>query len=157
MIKLHLLRHAKTNHHSPTGLDFDRELLPRGYEQIAELKNFLKEHPIDPKIILCSSAMRTRQTLAELQSLWTEASIQFIDELYLAEKEEILKLICAQNSSEEILVVGHNEGLSDLVMNLAHPPHALKTCGFISMEFPFESSAYISQDTGSILAMFRVL
>jgi hypothetical protein len=25
------------------------------------------------------------------------------------------------------------------------------------MEFPFENSAYISQDTGSILAMFRVL
>jgi phosphohistidine phosphatase SixA len=101
--------------------------------------------------------MRTRQTLAEFQGLWSEASIQFIDELYLAEKEEILKLICAQNSSEEILVVGHNEGLSDLVMNLARPPHALKTCGFISIEFPFESSAYISQDTGRILAMFRVL
>lgn len=156
-MKLHLLRHAKTNPHSATGLDFDRELLPRGYEQIAELKNFLKEHPIDPKIILCSSAMRTRQTLAELQDLWPEASILFIDELYLAEKEAILKLICAQNCSDELLVVGHNDGLSDLAMNLAHPPHALKTCGFISMDFPFESSAYISQDTGSILAKFRVL
>ena len=156
-MKLHLLRHAKTNQVSPSGKDFDRELLPEGYQQITELKNFLKEQPIDPKIILCSSAMRTRQTLAEFQGLWPEASIQFIDELYLAEKQEILKLICAQNSSEEILVVGHNEGLSDLVMNLAHPPHALKTCGFICIEFPFENSAYISQDTGSILAMFRVL
>ena len=156
-MKLHLLRHAKTNHLSPTGLDFDRELLPEGYAQIRELQEFLKESPITPKVILCSSAMRTRQTLAEFQGLWPSASIRFIDELYLAEKEEILKLICAQNSSEEILVVGHNEGLSDLVMNLAHPPHALKTCGFISIEFPFESSAYISQDTGRILAMFRVL
>jgi phosphohistidine phosphatase len=156
-MKLHLLRHAKTNPHSPIGLDFDRELLPRGYEQIAELKTFLEAHPIEPKIVLCSSAMRTRQTLAEFQGLWSEASIQFIDELYLAEKEEILKLICAQNSSEEILVVGHNEGLSELAMNLARPRHLLKTCGFISIEFPFENSAYISQDTGRILAMFRVL
>ena len=156
-MKLHLLRHAKTNPHSPTGLDYDRELLPKGYEQIAELKLFFVQHQIQPKHILCSSAMRTRQTLAELKDLWHEASIQFIDELYLASKQEILDQICAQNSSEEILVVGHNDGLSDLVMNLAHPPHALKTCGFISMEFPFESSAYISQDTGSILAMFRVL
>jgi phosphohistidine phosphatase len=156
-MKLHLLRHAKTNPHSATGLDFDRELLPRGYEQIAELKNFLKEHPIDPKIILCSSAMRTRQTLAELQDLWPEASILFIDELYLASRQEILSEICALQTSGEMLVVGHNDGLSDLAMNLAHPPHALKTCGFISMDFPFESSAYISQDTGSILAKFRVL
>lgn len=156
-MKLHLLRHAKTNTHSTTGLDFDRELLPRGYEQITALKTFLKAHPIDPKIILCSSAKRTCQTLAEVQDFWPSASIRFIDDLYLAEKEEILKLICAQNCSEEILVVGHNDGLSDLAMNLAHPPHALKTCGFISIEFPFESSAYISADTGSILLVFRVV
>jgi len=101
--------------------------------------------------------MRTRQTLAELQDLWPEASILFIDELYLASRQEILSEICALQTSGEMLVVGHNDGLSDLVMNLAHPPHALKTCGFISMDFPFESSAYISQDTGSILAKFRVL
>ena len=156
-MKLHLLRHAKTNPLSPTSLDFDRELLPRGYEQINELKTFLKAHPIEPNIILCSSAMRTRQTLAEIQDLWPSASIRFIDDLYLASKQEILSEICALQTPEEILVVGHNEGLSELAMNLARPRHLLKTCGFISMEFPFESSAYISQDTGRILAMFRVL
>jgi phosphohistidine phosphatase len=156
-MKLHLLRHAKTNPHSPTGLDFDRELLPRGYEQITELKTFLKAHPIDPKIILCSSAKRTCQTLSEIQDFWPSASIRFIDDLYLASKQEILSEICALQTSDEILVVGHNEGLSELAMNLGRPRHLLKTCGFISMEFPFETSAYISQDTGSILQVFRVV
>ena len=156
-MKLHLLRHAKTNPHSTTGLDFDRELLPRGYEQITELKTFLEAHPIDPKIILCSSAMRTRQTLAEIQDFWPEADIRFIDDLYLASKQEILSEICALQTSDEMLVVGHNEGLSELAMNLARPRHLLKTCGFISMEFPFETSAYISADTGSILQVFRVV
>jgi phosphohistidine phosphatase len=155
-MKLHLLRHAKTNQVSPTGKDFDRELLPRGYEQIAELKLFLKDNPISPKTILCSSAIRTQQSLAEMKGLWPNAEIQYLDDLYLAEKEEILKLICAQNSPHEILVVGHNEGLSELAMNLARPPYLLKTCGFISLEFPFETSAYISQDTGSISRVFRV-
>ena len=51
-MKLHLLRHAKTNQVSPTGKDFDRELLPRGYEQIQELKLFLADNPIAPKTIL---------------------------------------------------------------------------------------------------------
>lgn len=156
-MKLFLLRHAKTNPYSPTGQDFDRELLPRGYEQIDELKKLLKDKRIDPKIILCSSATRTRQTLAELQDLWPEASIQFIDALYMAEKEEILQLIIDQNSTDDLLVVGHNEGISDLVMNLARPPHALKTCGFISIELPTDNSANISYDSGSILEMFRVL
>jgi phosphohistidine phosphatase len=156
-MKLHLLRHAKTNQVSPSGKDFDRELLPEGYQQITELKTFLEEQPIDPKIVLCSSAMRTRQTLAELQCLWPSASIRFIDDLYLASKQEILSEICALQTSDEMLVVGHNEGLSELAMNLGRPRHLLKTCGFISMEFPFEDSAYISKDTGRILAMFRVL
>ena len=156
-MKLHLLRHAKTNQNSPTGLDFDRELLPRGYAQIAELKQFFETHPIAPKHILCSSAMRTRQTLAELQDLWPSAHIQFIDELYLASKQEILSEICALQTPDEILVVGHNEGLSELAMNLARPPHLLKTCGFVSIAFPFETSAYISGGTGNITAMFRVV
>lgn len=154
---LHLLRHAKTNQSSPTGLDFDRELLPRGYEQIAELKQFFETHPIAPKHILCSSAVRTRQTFSELQGFWPSAHIQFIDELYLASKQEILSKICALQTPDEILVVGHNEGLSELAMHLASPPHLLKTCGFISIAFPFETSAYISADTGKITAMFRVV
>jgi phosphohistidine phosphatase len=154
---LHLLRHAKTNQSSPTGLDYDRELLPRGYEQIAELKQFLAQHPIQPKHILCSSAMRTRQTLAELQDFWPKAQIQFLNELYLASKQEILGQICALQTPDDILVVGHNEGLSELAMHLARPAHMLKTCGFMSIAFPFETSAYISADTGNITAMFRVV
>lgn len=156
-MKLHLLRHAKTNPHSPSGKDYDRELLPRGYEQITELKTFFKENPIAPKTILCSSAKRTRQTLAEIAGLWPEAKIEFCDALYLAEKEEILRLICAQNTPHELLVVGHNDGLSELATNLAQPAHTLKTGGFISLEFPFETSSYISRDTGSILSVFRVV
>ncbi len=101
--------------------------------------------------------MRTRQTLAEIQDFWPLAQIQFIDELYLASKQEILSEICALQTPDEILVVGHNEGLSELAMTLARPRHLLKTCGFVSIAFPFETSAYISADTGTITAMFRVV
>lgn len=152
---LHLLRHAKTNPNSTTGKDFDRELLPRGYEQIEELKQFLDQHPIQPKHILCSSAMRTRQTLAKLKDFWPLARIQFLDELYLASKQEILSEICALQSSDEILVVGHNEGLSELAIYLTDKALWLKTCGLVSVDLPFETSAYISADTGNVRAMFR--
>jgi phosphohistidine phosphatase len=156
-MKLHLLRHAQPNNSSASGLDYDRELAREGYEQLEEFKQFLAENPIAPKTILCSSAVRTRQTLGAIEHLWPEAKIEFIDELYMAEKQEILTLICKLNSPDEILVVGHNLGLSELVMNLARPAHALHTCGFVSIEFPFETSAYISKDTGSVLGVFRVM
>jgi hypothetical protein len=32
----------------------------------------------------------------------------------------------------------------------------LKTCGYVSLEFPFESSALISKETGVIVGSFRV-
>ena len=152
---LHLLRHAKTNQNSPTGKDFDRELLPRGFEQIVTLKTFFKAHPIAPKYILCSSAVRTRQTLAELQDFWPMAQIQFLDELYLASKQEILSKICALQTSDDILVVGHNEGLSELAIYLTDKALWLKTCGLVSLAFPFETSALISADTAKCSAKFR--
>jgi phosphohistidine phosphatase len=155
-MKLHLLRHAKTNQISPTGKDFDRELLPRGYEQIAELKRYLQNHPIAPKHILCSTAMRTRQTLVELQALWPAASVQYIDELYLASKQTILDFICALKSPDDILVIGHNEGLSELTIYLSDQAVWHKTCGLVSLEFPFESSALVSKETGVIVGSFRV-
>lgn len=155
-MKLHLLRHAKTNQISPTGKDFDRELLPRGYEQIAELKRYLQNHPIAPKHILCSTAVRTRQTLVELQALWPAVSILYIDELYLASKHTILDAICALNSPDDILVIGHNEGLSELTIYLSNQAVWHKTCGLVSLEFPFESSALVSKETGVIAGSFRV-
>ena len=154
-MQLHLLRHAKTNQSSPTGKDFDRELLPRALEQITELKQYLAERPIAPKYILCSTAKRTRQTLAELQALWPNAQMLFKDELYLASKKEILSEICALHTPEEILVVGHNEGLSELAIYLSDQAIWLKTCGLVSLEFPFESSAYCSENTGKLIWAFR--
>ena len=154
-MQLHLLRHAKTNQVSPTGKDFDRELLPRAFEQITELKQYFAARPISPKYILCSTAKRTRQTLAELQALWPNAQILFIDELYLASKQEILSVICALDTPEEILVVGHNEGLSELAIYLSDQAIWLKTCGLVSLEFPFESSAYCSENTGKLIWAFR--
>ncbi len=155
-MKLHLLRHAKTNQISPTGKDFDRELLQRGYEQIAEFKRYLQNHPIAPKHILCSTAMRTRQTLVELQALCPAASVQYIDELYLASKHTILDAICALKSPDDILVIGHNEGLSELTIYLSDQAVWHKTCGLVSLEFPFESSALVSKETGVIVGSFRV-
>jgi len=154
-MQLYLLRHAKTNQVSPTGKDFDRELLPRGYAQIAELKLYLAARPIAPKYILCSTAKRTRQTLDELQALWPNVQILYKDELYLASKLEILQQICALNATDEMLVIGHNEGLSELAIHLSNETIWLKTCGLVSLEFPFESSALLSKETAQILGSFR--
>ena len=155
-MKLHLLRHAKTNQISPTGKDFDRELLPRAYEQCAELKRYLQDHPIAPKHILCSSAVRTRQTLDQIKALFADVPVTFLDELYLASAGELLKIINELQSPEDILLIGHNEGISELASELSAAFILLKTCGLVSLEFPFESSAMVSKETGVLVGSFRV-
>jgi phosphohistidine phosphatase len=155
-MKLHLLRHAKTNQISPTGKDFDRELLPRAFEQSAELKRYLQDHTIAPKHILCSSAVRTRQTLDQIKALFADVPITFLDELYLASAGELLKIINELQSPKDILLIGHNEGISELASELSAAFILLKTCGLVSLEFPFESSAMVSKETGVLVGSFRV-
>ena len=155
-MKLHLLRHAKTNQISPTGKDFDRELLPKAYEQCAELKRYLQDHPIAPKHILCSSAVRTRQTLDQIKAFFADVPVTFLDELYLASAGELLKIINELQSPEDVLLIGHNEGISELASELSAAFILLKTCGLVSLEFPFESSAMVSKETGVLVGSFRL-
>lgn len=154
---LHFLRHAKTNQNSPSGRDFDRELLPRGFEQLKEFIEFagLKSLPIEH--IYCSSAMRTRQTLKEIIELLPNATISFHEDLYLATWTELLRFITEKNTTQTILLIGHNEGLSELVSYLSNTDIHLKTCGYIQLSFPFEHSGFISAGTGSVVETFRVI
>ena len=155
-MKLHLLRHAKTNQISPTGKDFDRELLPRAYEQLQEFREFYTQNPFQVGHILCSSAVRTRQTLDQIKELFADVPLTFLNELYLASAGELLKIINALQSPEDILLIGHNEGISELASELSAGFILLKTCGLVSLEFPFESSAMVSKETGVLVGSFRV-
>jgi phosphohistidine phosphatase len=155
-MKLHLLRHAKTNPTSPSGLDFDRELMPRGYEQLQEFKAFHANHPFQVGQILCSSAVRTRQTLEEIKGLFSGVPVTFIDELYLSSSGEMLQIINQLQCAEDLLVIGHNEGISVLGFELTNDILLLKTAGYAGIEFAFEHSGYISKRTGTTLETFRV-
>ncbi len=155
-MKLHLLRHAKTNPNSPTGKDFDRALLPRGYEQLQEFKAFYTDNPFQVGRILCSSAVRTRQTMDEIQELFPSVPVSYIDELYLASSGELLQIINQLQCADDLLVIGHNEGISVLAFELTNDILLLKTAGYVGIEFAFEHSGYISKRTGNTLETFRV-
>lgn len=152
---LHLLRHAKTNQHSPSGRDFDRELLPRGHEQLNEFRAFVQQKELSIDHIFCSSAKRTRQTLNEILDLFPNATISFHDELYLASKSELLSFITTKNAPKSLLLIGHNEGLSDLATYLTGSDIHLKTCGYLQLSFPFDHSGFISASTGNVVDAFR--
>lgn len=150
-MKLFILRHAKTAQNSLSGKDFDRDLKKKGYRQLELMRNFFDSNfnSLNFKVY-CSSATRTRSTLNELQSVLKEDQTSFHDELYLPSLNNLLKFIWNQNDkNENILLIGHNNGLSDLCSYISGEDVLLPTCGLIVYDFPdFSNINEISKETG---------
>jgi phosphohistidine phosphatase len=117
-----LLRHAKSALGEPGQSDRDRPLNRRG-EQAAQLMAdpLLAKAPL-PDLILCSTATRTRQTLAALvQRLPRPAPpIALEHGLYLASEDLLLKRLRDLPATvATVLMIGHNNGMWQVAEALA--------------------------------------
>ena len=155
-MRLLIQRHAKTDPFSDSGKDFDRKLLKKGINQATELGKFYHENQIDSVHIFCSTAARTRQTAMYIQKGQTFTSkIQFLDALYLSEKEDLLSFLWSQDHNEEILIIGHNNGISDVVSYFVDDYIELKTGEFIQIDFELDSWKETSMGLGRITKRYR--
>jgi phosphohistidine phosphatase len=120
MKTLFLLRHAKSSWDDPTALDHDRPLAPRGERAAGRIALHMKSTGMSPDLVLCSSALRARDTLDRLGPALDghiERSIE--DELYGADADELLtRLRKIPPSTGSAMVIGHNPGLHDLAADL---------------------------------------
>jgi phosphohistidine phosphatase len=81
--RLWLLRHAKSSWDDPGLPDPDRPLAPRGRRAAELLAAHLAASDVRPGVVLCSSSLRTRQTLAAiLPALGDTLQIRIERELY---------------------------------------------------------------------------
>nr|WP_294859035.1 histidine phosphatase family protein [uncultured Fluviicola sp.] len=157
MLTLNLIRHAKTQQTSPTGNDYDRELLDKGVSQANVLGNYLQTHHISLGKIICSSATRTQQTKSIIcQHLTERCNVEFTKELYNAFYNEMLHIIRSYGKNETIVtLIGHNEGISQLASYLSGESIHLRTSEMISLAIPFDSWDYLSQGTAGITFQYR--
>jgi phosphohistidine phosphatase len=119
--QLFVLRHAKSSWDDPDVGDFDRPLAPRGQRDAARLAADLAVRGPVPELVLCSTARRTRETLAAVLVGVDEVPVvQFLDALYGASSGELLALLRqVPEATGSVLLVGHNPGLQELVLWLA--------------------------------------
>lgn len=157
MLTLNLIRHAKTQQTSPTGNDYDRELLDKGVSQANVLGNYLQTHHISLGKIICSSAVRTQQTKSIIcQHLTERCNSELTRDLYDAFYNEMLHIIRSLGENETIVtLVGHNEGISQLASYLSGESIHLRTSEMISLAIPFDSWDYLSQGTAAITFQYR--
>ena len=114
-----LLRHAKSGY--PPGVaDHERPLAPRGVREAGLAGNWLRAHAaVDA--VLCSTATRTRETLAQTR---IDAPVDYVQRLYGATPDEVIDEINGVPSRFDddvttLLVIGHEPTMSQLALGLA--------------------------------------
>lgn len=122
--RLLLLRHAKADPPADFGMpDEDRPLSPKGRAGVALVARHLVAARLEPDLVLCSSAARTRETVAQLaNALPSSVPVLVEDQLYLAEAGDLLaRLRQVDDGVPSVLLVGHNPGLHTLAAALLSP------------------------------------
>jgi phosphohistidine phosphatase len=119
--RLVVLRHAKAAW--PEGVpDVDRPLAERGHADAPEAGKWLLTHRVVPDFILCSVALRTRQTCTwvcgELGDLAPTPKLE--SGLYAASAARMLAVINhVPDTVRTLLIIAHMPGVQDLVLRLA--------------------------------------
>jgi phosphohistidine phosphatase len=116
-----LLRHAKSSWSDSTLTDIDRPLAPRGERASRKLAKYILQTRIEPELVLCSPALRARQTLEAVEaSLGKRCVVEVVPELYAASEQELLERLQAlPEPVSSVMLIGHNPGLHDLALVLA--------------------------------------
>lgn len=113
-----LMRHGEAESTAKTGRDFDRALSQNGIKNAEFIGKILVKRAILPKKVVCSPALRTRQTLDALHLDGCEKT-DFYNQLYQGNITSYLSMVenAAQNDFP-LLVVGHNPAISLLMSKL---------------------------------------
>jgi phosphohistidine phosphatase len=136
-----LMRHAKSDY--PDGVpDHERPLAPRGEREAALAGEWLRSNVGGIDAVLCSSAMRTRQTLAYTG---VQARIAFLDELYGAAPGTMIRAINEiHDTVHTLLVVGHEPTVSHVTLGLAGPGSDRDAAEHVALKFPTSGIAVLA-------------
>lgn len=162
--ELLILRHAKSDWDTPTDRDFDRVLSKRGRRDAPLVGEWLANAGLIPEAVVCSPAVRARQTLdAVLERLdMADFTVTFDKRIYEASLPSLLKVLAdCPLSARRTLLVGHNPGVDDLVAHFAAEPPPLTSRGKLMttaavarFELPDDWS-HLPQGCGALLRLMR--
>ncbi len=147
---MYLLRHAEAGRRSASADDAARPLSKAGRAAAQALGAHMAAQRIRPALVLCSPALRARETLALLDGadLGT-APVGSPSVLYLAGVDTLLACLRAlADRHRSVLLIGHNPGLHALAAALAGPGGG-KHAARLRKDFPTATLATLEAEIGS--------
>jgi len=134
-----LLRHGKSAWDQPALGDIKRELLPKGIQRTERITQYLREINIKIDKVISSPAKRAFGTAEIIQQSLNLPDIIVETRLYPCSEEEIFNILIEQDDSiDNVLIVGHNPGLTYFAreymdQNIDHiPTSGLLSCRYYS-------------------------
>lgn len=141
---LGLLRHAKSDWDDLTLRDFDRGLNARGRRGAALMGAHIAAHGAPWDAIVASPAARVKATL---EASGLPQPVTFVEDAYLADAATLLALLRKHGGdAQAVLLVGHNPGLQELVMQLVPPEAETGQFGELLEKFPTAAFAVLELD-----------
>lgn len=155
MKTLTIVRHAKSSWKNPGVGDKERPLNNRGERDAPAMGTRIADAGIRPSLIVSSPAARAWTTARAIaQKLYYPLEfLQRENGLYLAALDEILDVIVAQDTGfNNLMVIGHNPGLTDLANYLSPGITSnLPTAGVVSVTVDQEDWNLHSRPTSELV------
>ncbi|MFN0114695.1 MAG: SixA phosphatase family protein [Paracoccaceae bacterium] len=159
--RLILTRHAKSDWDDPMLDDHDRPLNGRGRRAAAELGEWLHSRGHEPDEVLCSTALRTRETWARVAATPLEVTpaVGFLPGLYHAGPDTMLRALQGA-TGDVVMMIGHNPGIAAFAAMLpARPPGSADfrrypTAATLVVDFEAEGWGSVKPGMGSVLDFF---
>jgi phosphohistidine phosphatase len=170
MKTLTLLRHAKSGWDDPVLRDFDRPLNARGRKAAVTVGRWLKDAQARGDMpvfdhVSASPAVRVRQTIDGLEEgLGQRLAPLYEQRIYLASTTALTEILAGLDDRwANVLLVGHNPGMEELLLELVPPGGALRTeveikyptATLARIDLPIERWAQIEGGRGTLAQFVR--
>lgn len=145
MRRVMLLRHAKSSWDPMDLDDIDRPLAVRGRLSAPLLGRYIHRQKLEPDLVLCSSAIRARQTWELISAEWDQTNaakrpqLEMRSSFYLARPAALMSAL--QRIDDEVvsvMIIGHNPGMEQFALQVVG---AEKTHAFRKMQKKFPTAA----------------
>jgi phosphohistidine phosphatase len=124
----------------------------RGRKTAPEIARYMRSRGMLPEAVLCSTALRTRETLDLLLTVWKKKPTTLYERsLYLADWPVLLANLKKAPARSPLLFVGHNPGIETLAVALAQPRTSEERARLkrLTQKFPTAALAVLDFDIAS--------
>ena len=119
MKRLLFLRHAQTLP-AEGASDVDRKLTPNGQADARALGATMKDKNYQPDTVLCSPALRTKETLELVMESLEGRPVETVPAIYSGTRGDLFHLVQNINDkTDTVLIVGHNPTIHEFIATLA--------------------------------------